>query len=416
MSVGGILEALQQGLSGGSDRSLLLQADSDFASTLTLGKIIKGRVLRHYEGERYGMSIGGQEKVVDTALPLRIGELVHARVVNIGEKVHLQRIVEPGGQALDDSKGFNNVALNQAGVENRDEIARLFARYQATLTTEQHGLLKQLQGRWGGTDQVALSGLILSKLGVKLEPAFVKAIGRVLAELKSSAAPLTTNVGPALPAHAGQNGIPAELVDGLAPLLSKLLDEDFTGRPDSAGTAATDNADEGVGLAGPDVGERDLDGGSKEQQEWFLGQWLLNVQTEGLVAHRFLRFPLWFGERLTEVSMALFAQKEQGQQGHEDEAGTLRFRKAVFSLETDNLGHLEIEARVAVRNLRLKVTAGSVEKAELLGSRLSVLETVLRQYDWQVDEITYHTRSQQEGVMQAVVEHYINQDSFSRLM
>jgi len=416
MSVGGILEAFQQGLFSGADRSLVVQTDGDFASTLTLGQIIKGRVLRHYEGMRYGLSFDGQEKVVDTTLPLRPGELIQARVVNIGEQIHLQRVVGPETESREKNQKGDNPPLGTGGLENRDDISRLFARYQAALSADQHGLLQQLQDRQGGTNQVALSGLILNKLGLKLEPEYVRAIDRVLTEINQGAAPLSTKVGPSLPVFAGQVGISPELVNGLAPLLSQLLKEDYWGHFEPTGEPAASNAKEELRLPDRSDGDHNLGGSSKKQQEWFLGQWLLNVQQEGSVSHRFLRFPLWFGERLTEVSIALFAQKEQGRQGTADEMGTLKFRKAIFSLETDNLGHLEIEARIAVRSLRLEVTADSIDSAEFLGNRLAVLETALLQYGWQVDEISYHARAEQVGVMRSVVEHHINQDSFTRLM
>ena len=77
MSTGPVEGALQQGLLR-LDQSLIFGADRDFLSTLTMGQIIKGRVLRHYEGSRYGVEFGGQERVVDSAIALRSGDVIHA--------------------------------------------------------------------------------------------------------------------------------------------------------------------------------------------------------------------------------------------------------------------------------------------------------------------------------------------------
>src|SRR3954462_14554697 len=86
-----------------SSNALLFKADVDFAAKLTLGQIIKGRVLRAYEGGRYLMDFYGQQKVVDSAMPLRVGDVIHGRVVGLGEHVELQRVQldasRPAGQA-----------------------------------------------------------------------------------------------------------------------------------------------------------------------------------------------------------------------------------------------------------------------------------------------------------------------------
>src|SRR3954452_22379567 len=76
-----------------SSNALLVKSDVDFAAKLTLGQIIKGRVLRAYEGGRYLMDFYGQQKVVDSAVPLRAGDVIHGRVVGLGEHVELQRVL-----------------------------------------------------------------------------------------------------------------------------------------------------------------------------------------------------------------------------------------------------------------------------------------------------------------------------------
>ena len=75
------------------------------------------------------------------------------------------------------------------------------------------------------------------------------------------------------------------------------------------------------------------------------GRWdsvLLNTQSEGSVGHRLSHFPLWFGDRLVEISVALFSQQAQscGEDG-------IRHRRLVLSLETASLGHLEITVSLA---------------------------------------------------------------------
>lgn len=410
MSLVGVSESLQQGIAGGTDRSLVFRTDGEFTSTLTIGQILKGKVLRHYEGGRYGVSFGGNERVVDSTFPLRPGEFINTRVVGVDEKVHLQRIVD--GNSTREGEGSLPKTEN-----SRDSIAQVFARYQAALSPDQLGLLKKLQVRLGEGNSVAVSALILSKLGLALEPAFIEAISSVLRNAKKCSTWLTTASGPVLPTHdVSGKGVP-KLVDGLASLIARLTDNTFSEESVESRPGETDASDPGHLFPEMNMGDGGLeDGADRQRQEWLLGNRLLNVQSEGMVAHRLLRFPLWFGDKLVEVSLALFAQKESEEERGRTEGGALRYRKAVFALDTDNLGPLEIQALAADQHLRLEVTADSVAVAEHLGSYLTVLESALKEFGWQVDGIIYRARQEQKGPVQAVVEHYITQDSLSRLM
>ena len=75
MSVDKVTEAIQQAVSR-FDKALSIKSDSAFSKSLNLGQVLKGKVLRHYEGSHYVVSFNGQEKVVDSAIPLKTGESV----------------------------------------------------------------------------------------------------------------------------------------------------------------------------------------------------------------------------------------------------------------------------------------------------------------------------------------------------
>ena len=62
----------------------------ELPSALSLGQIVKARVLKHYEGGRYLVSLEGRERVVDSSVPLSTGELVRGRVVAVGDRIELQ--------------------------------------------------------------------------------------------------------------------------------------------------------------------------------------------------------------------------------------------------------------------------------------------------------------------------------------
>nr|WP_246589815.1 flagellar hook-length control protein FliK [Marinobacterium ramblicola] len=118
---------------------------------------------------------------------------------------------------------------------------------------------------------------------------------------------------------------------------------------------------------------------------------------------------------MVELSLALFAEQGGGsaQQGSDN---ALRYRKAVFSLSTENLGKVQIEAKTADRHLSLRIGAENVEVADVLSSQLSVLTDSLAEWGWAVDEIRYEVGGDDLTVPQAVIEHHYLQDSLSRVL
>lgn len=416
MSIDAIRESLQQGWAGGMDRSLVFRADGDFSSTLTLGQIIKGKVMRHYEGGRYGISFNGQEKVVDSTFPMRNGDVIYARVIGLDEKVHLQRVVEDldrlgaGETAKDHKTPYHGIN------EYSDPIRGLFDQYHAKLSAEEHRLIQQLQNTLGGSRKVALSALILSKLGVALDSGVIKALHRVLADLSNNTAMMPNpQAAYALPKTAGAQL--EEVIEGLAALLCSIsrkgpAEDQETSAVRPRSQLEADRPTPHTFLPDSRLGQ-DRD---KDHLEWFLGQWLLNAQTGGAVSHRFMRIPLWFGGQLVEVTLALFAQKVMSEKKHNQAYEVLRYRSIVFSLDTEALGHLEIQAKLADHHVRIEIGADSSAAAEYLGRKMPFLTTAMAAYGWQVDDVCYGVKTKSGGPLEAVIEHFIAQDSLNRLM
>jgi hypothetical protein len=418
MSVGSIMEALQQGVFPGSGRSLEFRAGDDYASTLTMGQIIKGKVMRHYEGGRYSLSFNGHEKVVDSTFPMGDGEVIYARVIGIDEKIHLQRLAGDHSRPTRDEVSGAGPGHRQGADENVDNIMQLFDRYQAQLSKEEHRLIQKLQNALGGSRRVAVSALILSKLGVALEPALIKSIHRVLADLSAEKPMAVPDRSTAYPAARAAGHVNQEMVERLAALLCSISNKE---------PAPPSSASAGMAQVESDSSRPDFQflsdghlgqgqGQDQEHLEWFLGQWLLNAQTGGAVTHRFLRIPIWLEGRLMEVTLALFAQKETADQSKGSDIDIIRYGSAVFSLETENLGHLEVHAKLANRHVRIEVTADCMTAAQYLGGGATQLRSVLDAFGWRVDDIRYGVRTKPGGPVEAVIEHFIAQESLNRLL
>ncbi|WP_316369640.1 flagellar hook-length control protein FliK [Candidatus Thiodiazotropha sp. CDECU1] len=415
MSVTQITHLVQGGLAKAG--GWYVEGDASFTRTLTIGQILKARILRHYEGGRYLAEINGQQKVVDSTIPLRVGELVHGRVAALDDRVHLQRVASGDGTQEAEK------AIKQPGIAGSGEwLDQLFARYQASLNPGDRAALMRRVSAVSQPQLMALAGLVLSKLGTPITAEFLNGLYRVLNTSKlrelveNLHSPNRLTTAETVHAQAGSD----EAVEQLAGLIeSARLDAwrrsgELPLQEKGSDPAAYPGDFAAASMLSDDSRE---EGGRQRRndayQEWSLGQHLLNTQSEGSVSHRLSHFPLWFGDRLLEISVALFSQQEQSL-----DLNGIRHRRLVLSLETASLGQLEITVNLADRHLRLHMVTGDEVATERLARHVGELKTQLEGYGWEIDEIDYVTETEIEdgAAVRAVVEHHITQDSLSRLM
>src|SRR5262252_1967923 len=72
--------------------ALVLQADSGGLSGVALGQILQAKVLQQLDTGRYLIRIAGQERVVESATPLRPDETLALRVGGSRERIELERV------------------------------------------------------------------------------------------------------------------------------------------------------------------------------------------------------------------------------------------------------------------------------------------------------------------------------------
>ena len=397
--------------------SLVFRADALLLDKLTLGQIIKGRVLRSYEGQRYMMSFEGQERIVDSAVPLRTGDIVHGRVIGLGERIELQRVlVQPGDAPLQDDSPQPQV---QARANLADPslrfVADLFERHHAQVATEDARALTRQVNRAAQPDLMALSGLVLSKLNLRMAPEFLKALydalergarGRVFAPPETAA---EIEVG-------GAHG--TESREPFASLLTRLLmDLPENRRPDNAAPGVQrDDAAPGKPqerLQGTNAGLAPDSGRTQTGNGFDLARWILNAQNGGTVAHRVGTLPLLIGGRLVELDVALFEEHQDGDR----EPSQVRHRRLVVAMDTETLGRIEASALFAADHIRVTFATSSSESTGALARRMGPLTAELEQFGWHVDEMKYETRAPAPpgAVLASVVEHLVSPGSVSTL-
>ncbi|HLQ26911.1 MAG TPA: flagellar hook-length control protein FliK [Acidiferrobacterales bacterium] len=395
-----------------------LPGGSEFTNNLTLGQIIKGRVMRHYEGNRYLVDFDGQEKVVDSVVPLRTQELIHGKVIAIGERVELQRIRDKATEPQQTPAKTVALEPGLTGSKSQQLMQQVLERYAGRLTVEDNAALLRLMENSSDPHATALVGMALNKLGLNIAPELLRAIfNSWLSSSQHGVFPVAVSA-PRLEGAAlsSETFVTRETVEKLSQLLAwaigdipeKKYIESIT---QSKTEGAADGRESGMEVANRYSSEGSASG-AMQPGTYDLGRWLLNAQTDGVVSHQLGTLPIHLGDRLIEVDIAVFEQRQsQVKEG-------IRHRQLVFSLHTDSLGHIEVTAKIAGNHLRIRVSTEDPEKTEITSRYFAQLRDTLIEFGWQVDELIYETRDGNERgeVVGAVIEHIISQDSLSRLM
>lgn len=412
MNVDGLVNDVKSSL-GRVGQSFFLQGDASFNDTLTLGQVIKGKVLRHHEGSRYDVSFNGQNKIVDSTIPLKTSDWVYGRVVALGDRVHLQRVE---GQGAQPDMRLASQEKNHSNLSARERmVAQLFDKYRVELAPSAKSELMRLFTRSGNVELAALSALLVKKIGLTLTPDLLKSVARVMdterpAILKATGPQIKVELAPVSEKADADVMELAQRIDAwtMVPAANASVKQALA-HDTAPNKKARETEDAFESTTG---GEQDT-ASNFTFSERFVGSRLMNTQGEGSVAHRMASLPIWFGDRVVEVSLALFSQKEQAGQG-----GDVKYRKIVMALDFDLLGHVEIIAHIANNTLRLDFRTQDDAAAGNLAEFLPELKVQLDEDGWHLDGINYATvlPSERGEVVKSVVEHYVVQDSVNHLI
>jgi len=404
MNIGEVSQQLASLLNKAS--SMFLAANDDFGRQLSMGQILKGKVLRSYEGGRYLVEFGGQQKVVDSSVPLKTGELVHGRVVGLGDKVEIKRLFTADDSAIEQPPQ----AAKSGGLLNGkwdSLLLEAMQKFQVRFTAEQRSMIIAQMKKAQQPQSILMAAMALSKQQMPITEQLLQ----LLAELqgrkqKLSLLPadqLAPRMAPVETPVSGHGAGLTQLVSALMRLMQEQQDIAVQQAPQQGAAENDANFDAAA--------NNDTD---SEHNDQFAFNWhLLNAQVDGSIQHRVNTLPIWLGDRLVEVNIAIYEQRR-----HQEHNTRLSFRKIIFSLQLDKLGQLDIEMAMENKHLRLNISADSHETTQRLLAHAGELNAQLNDQGWLLDETGYATKSPDSmgDIATSVVEHYMAQDSLSRLM
>lgn len=376
---------------------LRFQGGGTLERSLNLGQMIEGRVTRTFQGGRYLMEFNGQERVVDSAVPLQQGDVLRGRVVALGEQVVLEKMVS-GPQRLAPQEATDAAVPAWLMRLNDPQALQLYHQHADAMESAQWHSLAQLASNHGA-ERTILSALMTHKIGLPQHMAAIQALANALA-----GAPLlgrgqqSLMAGVALPG-AAQPPL-AQRVGTDASLLTQVVEHELgASREALLGEPASDAAQDQNG-----------DPDSQAESWWAaLAKHLLNVQPSGAMAHRMISLPLCIDGRLVEFRMALFDESNQAELEPKLKQRTLR-----IALELDSVGKIELTARAVDRHISIDLLAASAEVAETLGSHHGQLGGTLAALGWAVDGVRYGVapRSDDDPVVRSVMERVVAGGSF----
>lgn len=422
MSISEIAAGITSAIKGGNT-DIVLPSAKGFADTLTIGQIIKGRVLRHFGNDNYLVDFGGQKHVVDTSIALRTNDVIHGRVVGLGDKVQLKRIATPDGasqqtQGAGHSPTTQGDAVEGRGVKNTVDI---FTRYNTALTEESRSIVMAATKAVDEPVLMLRMAIALSRLGLPQSPALLRAMYAAYTQHGTLGA--VDLIGQQILQLGNAGSVNAQQIEAAVTGLADVIRQNVESVRGERNPANGTTLQPGEGVSDNSVS---LESESNSKEAGFesngtafgsdmanMVRWVLNAQTEGAVSHRATTIQLLLGGKLLEVDVGLFDQKDTA-----SEASVVRHRQITISVNLPQLGRVDITARMAGQHLKLNIKSDNELATEIMSQYMGELRSDVMTGGWQLDELAYETihGTSHNAVVNSVVEHLITQDSLSRLV
>ncbi|MCB5191871.1 flagellar hook-length control protein FliK [Methylobacillus arboreus] len=356
--------------------------------SLTNGQIIKGRILRQYSEGRYGVSFAGQERVVDSAIPLSVGDVLQGKVLGVSENSVSIRLLSGRAEQQPDAREQGEV-----GQQAHDVLDQA----KASLSAVQRQAVLEVAARFADPDNAIQAGIFLAKLGL---PVSRQAVEMVLKKLQADL-PLAS-VGsldelPELAFVAPNAKLPEQAVPD-SEVIDTLQNFFIQHWQQQASLRGIGRDDDKFGLFAETSGE----GADQREQPTLFS--IFNTQTGANVLHRLHALPVMIDGQLREFDLALFDQQDSS--SHEEVSS----RRIQFNLQTE-FGLVALDARIVNQHVSLQIAAQSSQMVEMLDDHVDTLKDNLKEAGWSLD----HVENQFDAVMQQparqIVEHVLAQDS-----
>ena len=392
---------------GSGDTQLIYGLDKDqWLKSITAGQILKGRILRVYTDNKYGVDFGGQERVVDSAVPLSKGDLLTGRVIGVNDHTVSMKIVS--NLLSDTSKNDQTLVAKQA--EYKSPVAIEADKFNVNLNQLQESAIVNASNRSANTIIAIRVGLYLAKLGL---PITVDLVRSITSRILDGHDPNSFELDKKLPELTSNVSIIEASQSNSVQTLENL--KDFFLQEFKAGNQYADDSDLGgferlaslqlVNQASKRNSNSNENEMADEKRLKELFSRIFNASNGSHAQHRFQTLPIIIDGKLIEFDVAFFDQTTQ-----DSTSLVLKSRRLNFSLKTE-FGFLNLEARVV--NNRLNISFSSVNDYLLsqIEEHESDLNVNLTDSGWFIENIKYEKVDEENSPAYNIVKHVLQQNS-----
>lgn len=396
----------------GSQKPLFqIAGNQQWLDTLTAGQILKGRIMRHFGEGRYGVNFSGQERVVDSAIPLSVGEILTGKIVGLAEhSVHMHIIPTAKAPLHEVSPLGLEWAKQNSSLGNIKVLAE-----QLGLQLDQLQLNAIAQGSKGlGAPELAMKiGFFVAKHGLPVSPELIRAVYARIDEPSKFIS--EDGFLPDIDHLVATNSLEQAPVVKL--LQQYLIEYD---KPQYLNEEGQKHL--GVQAVLPSapwkaeaVSQETQQYSDKEERNrsdlWNLCfAILLNAQTGAVYQHQFKSLPIVVNDRLVEFDLALFDHGKK-----EFLEGEVQSRHLKFSLMT-NFGLVSLNATILNNRVHLQVMCESQWLMKELALYQLDLTNHLQEAGWRLDRVEYELGDKVITPAEAVIHHVLEQDSLNVFM
>ena len=394
---------------GSGDTQLIYGQDKDqWLKSIVAGQILKGRVLRVYADNKYGVDFGGQERIVDSAVPLSRGDLLTGRVVGISEHTVSMKIVS--NAVSDVSKNDQKVVAKQA--EYKSSVVIEADKFNINLNQLQESAIVKASNQSVNATVAIRVGLYLAKLGLPITSELVRAVTyRIL----DSHDPSTLVFDKEVPELTSSIAILETLQSNSAQTLENLKDSflhdfylgnkqvDFNELSESESDARLQLENQTNKNNFNNNNNENEMADEKRLRELFSR--IFNVSNGSHAQHRFQTLPIIIDGKLIEFDVAFFDQLAQGSTNL-----VLKSRCLKFSLKTE-FGLLNLEARVVNNRLDISFSSESDYLLSQIEQHDLNLNVSLTDAGWLVNNIKYKKTDDEEAAAYNIIKHVLEQNS-----
>lgn len=400
-----IATLLGRSLTDGQSSTSVANKDS-WLKTLFAGQILKGRILRYYGDSRYGVYFSGQERIVDSAVPLSVGDIISGKVIGISEDAVSLQVIHA---VKSEQAEISEKSLPQpTKVEDHSTLHSLMKQAGLELDPSQLQIIENTALGSENPEIVFNTGLFLAKLGLPLTMELVRTLSKRLIEPPRA---LYQSLEHDIPKLISQ---PLESVPLDESPTTSLIAKYFSEYHRDMQTALEEELSASISHQ---ISEENLEShggaGSSTQHDhaethrllFFCLSQILNKQTDAAYQHRFESLPIIIDGKIMEFDLALFDHSAK-----EHVEDRVRSRHLKFSLETYR-GAIVVDANVFNNRINVHFSTESEWAAKEFELYQGELQLALGDAGWILESAHYGSDLKRTSPAAGIVEHVLAQDS-----